>query len=326
MPRRISIEQARDLVRSRDELLYSGATDRELRTRVLSGSLRRVHRGFYVDGAVWDDLWPEGRQMLRLLAVNRAAADDGPVFSHTSAAVLWDLPLFGRTADLVHVVTQGRGHTRTEAGVRRHDMEIAEKDIVWRHGLRCTSMVRTVFDLARTLSAEAAVSAADASARTVAVRGRRIDADADSTWREELRSLCSPGLRGVRRARWVSEFADGRAQLPGESVSRLQLDRLGFRDVDLQVPVVGSEGMRYFLDFGFRRSRAFGEFDGEGKYLESGLRTAPTTSDAVLEEKRREDDVRGMTGWRLVRWGSPHIRTPELLGSRLAAFGIRPPG
>ncbi len=174
--------------------------------------------------------------MLRLLAVNRAAADDGPVFSHTSAAVLWDLPLFGRTADLVHVVTQGRRHTRTEAGVRRHDMEIAEKDIVWRHGLRCTSMVRTVFDLARTLSAEAAVSAADASARTVAVRGRRIDADADSTWREELRSLCSPGLRGVRRARWVSEFADGRAQLPGESVSRLQLDRLGFRDVDLRLP------------------------------------------------------------------------------------------
>lgn len=325
MPRRIAIEQARDLVRSRDELLYSGATDRELRTRVLSGSLRRVHRGFYVDGAVWDDLRPQGRQMVRLLAVNRAADDDGPVFSHTSAAVLWDLPLFGRTADLVHVVIQGRGHTRTEAGVRRHDMEIAEKDIVRRHGLRCTSMVRTVFDLARTLSAEAALSAADASARTVAVRGSRIDADADSTWREELRSLCSPGLRGVRRARWVSEFADGRAQLPGE--------REPTPARQTRVPRGRSAGARgrfrrHALLPGFRLPSLprFRRIRRGGKYLESGLRTAPTTSDVVPEEKRREDDVRGMTGWRLVRWGSPHIRTPELLGSRLAAFGIRPPG
>lgn len=326
MPRRISIDQARDLVRSRDELLYSGATERELRNRVVSGSLRRVHRGFYVDGAVWADLWPESRQMVRLLAVHRAAEHDGTVFSHTSAAVLWELPLFGKTADLVHVIIQGRRHSRTEAGVRRHDLEIADTDIVRRHGLRCTSMARTVLDLARTLSAEAAISAADASIRTIAVRGSRVDADADSAWREELLALCSPGLRGVRRARWAAEFADGRAQLPGESVSRLQLDRLGFREVELQVPVVGSGGAQYFLDFGFRRSRAFGEFDGEGKYLESGLRTAPTASDAVLEEKRREDDVRGVTGWRVVRWGSTQIRTPDLLGSRLAAFGIRPPG
>lgn len=326
MPRQISIDQAREFIRSRDELLYSGATERELRNRVHSGSLRRVHRGFYVEGAIWADLWPEGRQLVRLHAAHRAAAHVEPVFSHTSAAVLWDLPLFGRTADLVHVIIQGRRHSRTESGVRRHDLEISETDIVWRHGIRCTSLTRTVFDLARTLSPEAAICAADAAVRSVALRGSRVDADIDSEWREDLRSLCSPGLRGVRRARWVADFADGRAQLPGESVSRLHLDRLGFREVDLQVPVVGSGGSQYFLDFGFRRSRTFGEFDGEGKYLESGLRTAPTASDAVLEEKRREDDVRGVTGWRIVRWGSTHIASPERLGARLAAFGIRPPG
>lgn len=264
--------------------------------------------------------------MVRLLAVRRAAERDGPVFSHTSAAVLWDLPLFGMTADLVHVILQGRRHSRTEAGVRRHDLKIPDTDIVQRHGMHCTSLARTVFDLSRTRTAEAAISAADAALRSVATGMSRIDADVDAAWREELLSLCSPGLRGVRRARWVAEFADGRAQLPGESVSRLQLDRLGFREVELQVSVVGSRGAQYFLDFGFRGSRAFGEFDGEGKYLESALRKAPTTSDAVLEEKRREDDIRGVTGWRLVRWGSAHIGTADLLGSRLTAFGIHPPG
>ncbi|MFB8190340.1 hypothetical protein ACFC14_13505 [Microbacterium sp. NPDC055988] len=109
-------------------------------------------------------------------------------------------------------------------------------------------------------------------------------------------------------------------------MSRLQLHRLGFRDIELQVPIKGAAGAEYFADFGFRRSRAFGEFDGEGKYLESDLRLAPTPVDAVLAEKRREDDIRGVTGWRVARWGGAHIRTAEALGTRLAAFGIRPPG
>ncbi len=124
----------------------------------------------------------------------------------------------------------------------------------------------------------------------------------------------------------MADFADGRAQLPGESVSRLQLFRLGYDSPDLQVKVMGAEGDQYYLDFGFRQTRKFGEFDGEGKYLESALRSSDTPSDAVLQEKRREDDVRGVTGWGVARWGSAHIRTPDALGARLRAFGIRPPG
>ncbi|MGM7697095.1 hypothetical protein [Microbacterium sp. A84] len=190
----------------------------------------------------------------------------------------------------------------------------------------CTSLHRTVFDLARTTRLEAAVSAGDAALRSIAVHGQEYDADAAAQWREELERFAGPGLRGVRQARWVTAFVDGRAQLPGESVSRLQLFRLGFHAPDLQVPVVGAEGDRYFLDFGFRRSRTFGEFDGEGKYLEPELRTEPTPVDAMLAEKRREDDVRGVTGWSFARWGSMHIGSPDTLGDRLAHFGVTPPG
>lgn len=38
----------------------------------------------------------------------------------------------------------------------------------------------------------------------------------------------------------MAEFADGRAQLPGESVSRLYLDDLGFARPRLQVPFDGT--------------------------------------------------------------------------------------
>ena len=290
------------------------------------GDLHRVHRGTYVDGEVWSDLWPEGRQLLRLLAVRRASPGDGPVFSHVSAAALWGLPLVGRFSDDVHTLIRGRRHTRTEAGVVHHATSVEATDVVERDGVRCTSLTRTVFDLARTLDPEAAVAIGDAALRLVSVQEHDVDDEAAAAWREGIDRLCAPGLRGVRRARWVSEFADGRAQLPGESVSRLQLYRLGFRDVELQVPITGADGARYFADFGFRRSRAFGEFDGEAKYLEPALRAALTTVDAVLAEKRREDDIRGVSGWRVVRWGAAHIRTANDLGARLAAFGIRPPG
>ncbi|MDX2398195.1 hypothetical protein [Microbacterium algeriense] len=326
MSRRLSFSEAWDLVRSREEVLDAGLTERELAAAVGDGRLMRVHRGAYVDADVWDELWPEGRQLVRVCAVRRASPGGGPVFSHLSAAALWGLPLVGPIRDDVHTAIRSRRHTRTEAGVIRHQLALDEADIVSRHGLRCTSLTRTVFDLARLLRPEAVVAAGDAALRLVSVEGHAVDLDAVATWRAEVEGLCAAGLRGVRRARWIAAFADGRAQLPGESVSRLQLHRLGFRDVDLQIPIVGSDGARYFADFGFLRSQAFGEFDGEDKYRDADLRTAATATDAVMAEKHREDEIRGVTGWRVVRWGSRHIRTPEDLGRRLAAFGIRPPG
>jgi hypothetical protein len=326
MSLRLSFSEAWDFVRSREEVLDAGMMERELAAAVTHGRLMRVHRGAYVDAEAWDSLWPEGRQLVRLCAVRRASPGRGPVLSHLSAAALWGLPLVGPVRDDVHTAIRSRRHTRTEAGVVRHHMALDEADIVQRHGLRCTSLTRTVFDLARLLRPEAVVAAGDAALRLVSVEGHAVDLDAVAAWRAEVDGLCAPGLRGVRRARWIGAFADGRAQLPGESVSRLQLHRLGFRDIDLQIPIVGSDGARYFADFGFLRSRAFGEFDGEDKYLDAELRMTATATDAVMAEKHREDEIRGVTGWRVVRWGSRHIRTPEDLGRRLAAFGIRPPG
>lgn len=327
MPRRISFSEAAGMLRSRADILATGVTERQLADLLRSGTLKRLHRGSYVAAADWDDLWDEGRQLLRVIAVDRASSSaQGHVYVQESAAVLWGLPLYRHTSALVHTLIRGARHTRTVSGVARHDLEVREEDIVVRHGLLCTSLTRTVFDLARAATCELALSAADAALSRVAVHRHQQDADTAASWREELARLERPGLRGIRQARWVADFADGRAQLPGESVSRLQLFRLGYDSPELQVQVIGAEGDRYFLDFGFRRARKFGEFDGEGKYLESALRSSDTPSDEVLREKRREDDVRGVTGWGFARWGSAHIRTPDALGARLQAFGIRPPG
>jgi hypothetical protein len=101
---------------------------------------------------------------------------------------------------------------------------------------------------------------------------------------------------------------------------------LGFRHLDLQVKVVGPSGENYWLDFGFPRSQAFGEFDGQGKYVDQSMRGARSVEQVVLDEKRREDAIRGVTGWRVVRWDSSDVISIERFAARLAAFGIRPPG
>ena len=316
---------ARELLTTRGGLLLAGRGEREIRAEVADGSLVRIRRDRYADAGELAKLWPEGRHLVAVVAAHLNASAPGPVFWGPSAAVLHRLPLYRVRPKRVHTVILGSRHTRTRAGIAQHDVEISEDDIVEIDGIRCTSLDRTVLDLACTATEEAAIAAADAALRRECVAGQRHDQERADRWHVRMSSRAQKSRsHGIRRARTLIEFADGRAQLPGESVSRLLLHRLGFRDVLLQVPVIGARGDQYWLDFGFPGSQAFGEFDGQGKYTDEELRGDRTVEQVVLDEKRREDDVRGVTGWRFARWEDRHIRTAETLGQRLTAFGVRP--
>lgn len=316
---------ARELLSTREALIVAGRSESAIRTGVVEGSLVRVRRDRYAEAGRLAKLWPEGRHLVAVVAAHLNARGAGPVFWGPSAAVLHGLPLYRLTPKRVHTVVLGTRHTRTRAGITQHDIEVPEADIVEIDGIRCTSLDRTVLDLACTATAEAAVSAADAALRRECVAGHHHDQDRAEHWhaRMSARALQSRS-HGIRRARTLIAFADGRAQLPGESVSRLLLHRLGFRGVLLQVPVIGAQGDQYWLDFGFPGSQTFGEFDGEGKYTNEELRGKRTVEQVVLDEKRREDDIRGVTGWRFARWAGTHIRTAQTLGERLTAFGVLP--
>lgn len=157
-----------------------------------------------------------------------------------------------------------------------------------------------------------------------AVTGNDRDERIAEEWRARMLESAARRSPGIRQARRVIAFADGRAQLPGESVSRVHLDRLGFRHVGLQTHIVGPDGEDYWTDFAFAKARVFGEFDGQGKYRDDDVRRGRSTEEIVLAEKRREDAIRGVTGWRIVRWESRHLSRAEHLGARLAAFGVHP--
>lgn len=327
MPKAIDLAGARALIQTRADLRRSGRSEREIERLVATGVLRRVRNDRYVTTEDWDDLWNEGRHLVEVMSTHLNSEAPGPVFWGPSAAVLHGLPLYRLAPKKVHAVILGARHGRTVAGVAWHGIPVDSADIVELDGIRCTSMDRTVLDLACATAATISLSAADAVLRRAAVSGQVQDADTATDWKARMQERAALVRRpGIIRARQIIAFADGRAQLPGESVSRLHLRTLGFADPELQVHVVGSEGDDYWLDFGFRRSRCFGEFDGRGKYLDDSMRKGMSAEEVVLAEKRREDDVRGVTGWRSARWGSTDIRTAALLGRKLAAFGIRPPG
>jgi len=241
--------------------------------------------------------------------------------------VLHGLPLYGHFPTRAHAHIEHRGHTSRRQGIHWHDVDLSPDDEVVVDGIRCASMPRTVPDLSASMRFEGAVAAADAALRRFAVPDGRIhDPEIAEGWRDELRRRASRvSTRGIRQARRVIEFADGRAQLPGESVSRVRLDQLGFTRFDLQTPVTVPDGRTFWMDFAFPRTRCFGEFDGLVKYSAPEYMGDRTAMEVLTDEKSREDAVRGVTGWRIVRWGFEHIKTPDALGARLHAFGITPP-
>lgn len=290
------------------------------------GALVRLRPGVFADGDSWRAATPEQRvvALAHALAITSAAP---PIFSHETAAALHDLPLYRPSRDRVHMIAP---HARPGAavGVVRHRGELADADVVEIDGLRCTSLARTVADVARTATFEQSVTVADAALRQLFVDGPdRYDAEGAHTFRRTVVDVAQLSAHGSTRAKRVLEFADGRAQLPGESVSRIRLRTLGFREIALQVRVPAPiAGRNFYVDFGLEDVSAFGEFDGAIKYVDGRLVDGRTSSQVLDEEKQREDWIRGTTQRRYVRWGWPHVENASALRARLAAFGIHPAG
>ncbi len=326
--RRITASEVDVLMHSRAELLASGVTERRLRAAVASGAIRRVRRGWFVSAQTWRELWPEGRHLLHVIAVARDSRGACPVFSHASAAVLLGFPLYRHRPERVHVRVGG---ARASCGpdVFRHEGRIRDDDVTSIDGLRLTGAVPTVVDTARTLPLAAALAIADASLRLAAVERHVQHAARAQAWRAALdeRLAAVRGGRGLLQARWVIGFADGRAQLTGESVSRLQLHRLGLTPSDLQVQVPGPGHSSYWVDFGLDDIDAFGEYDGTDKYTDAAMRGGRTLEEVLIDEKRREDWIRAKTGRRMLRWGDEQASSAEALGTHLAAAHVElPPG
>lgn len=305
-------------IMTRTSALGRGANDVELQAAVAAGQHVRVRPGHFVDADTWRSLFLEERLRVRALALVSAARGAPIIFSHATAAGIWRLPLPRLRDERVHITVPDRGAHSTRT-VFRHRCALREHDVVWLHGthIGVTSLARTSIDIARTALPETAISALDAALRLAGEDAAVLRAQ----WQNILDAE-GAGARGIRQGRQLTAFADARAELVGESISRLYFARLSVPVLDLQAPVTGPSGEQYRCDF--ELEDAYGEFDGLGKYSDPGMLSGREASQVVIAEKRREDRIRGVTGRRIVRWTSAELKNPETFARHLRALGIVP--
>ena len=73
------------------------------------------------------------------------------------------------------------------------------------------------------------------------------------------------------------------------------------------------------VDFAWPELGLFLEFDGKIKY-EKLLKDGESASDVVVREKRREDLIRELTGWRCIRLVWADLERPERTAQRIRAM------
>lgn len=281
-------------------------TEGELKGLWRSGELVRIGHGIYGDVTQWKAMAANDRYRALIIRHWERARTDSAVVSHLSAAALWGLPLPSRLPSKIHLSGYKCHRGRANDAVARHSIAVPETDIVEIDGVLCTSLVRTVVDIALLESEALAVMCADAAVRKCVTEsaGRNPDRQvAEKKAAEfilELRRQTArrSGRRGVRQARFVVGFANWLSESPGESLSRLRMHQIGLSAPELQVEVSGLGPMPFRLDFLFRDKRVFGEFDGRSKYAAD----PDAARRQILAEKEREDAIRAVTGWRCVRW------------------------
>lgn len=138
--------------------------------------------------------------------------------------------------------------------------------------------------------------------------------------RRELRAF--PLRQGTAAALRVIEFADGRADRPGESLSRVTMHRAGIPKPQLQTRLAGVSGRQYPVDFWWPEFDTIGEFDGRYKYSDPRFLGGRTPEQALYDEKLREDDLRGLHRG-FARWNFAIAASVSRLRDRLAAAGVR---
>jgi predicted transcriptional regulator of viral defense system len=283
-----------------------GLTQEQCEQRVRAGRWRRLGRGLYCLGETWEKAAPEGRHMLRALAVARSCEGGRLVaLSHITAAVAHGLPVPLASLPTI-TLTRPPDAPRLEGRDRRvFRAALPEEDLVKIQGVQLTSAARTVADCLRHLSRGDAVAVADA-----ALRARKTD---ERAVRRVLERQAGWPYAAV--AALTLPLVDARRESPLESRSAVVMADHGLPAPTPQWEVFEAAGPFVArTDFGWPELGVVGEADGRTKYTGDAARV-------VEHEKDRQARLEAL-GLIVVRWDERHLHgpVPELVTRLLAAF------
>jgi hypothetical protein len=280
-----------------------------LRRWTRRGLIVRTRRGTYAMGTLARAATDPARKHAFRAASVITATKRGWVASHHSAAILHGLDLLGHPPGKLIAVTtanRGSGNSSTYKGVQVHVARVPAGHVgVW-SGVPCTSVARTVVDLARRSPFIDGVVVADSALH----KGK--------TTKDELGGMLMQcvGWPGILTARRVVEFSDGRSESVLESAARVIFHERGLPAPDLQVWVGGEMDPRIGrVDFLWPNHRTIAEADGKAKYKD------PRYKDPAVRQLQRDTRLRD-AGFEVVHftWAEIFYETDRVIARILTAF------
>lgn len=290
----------------RSALLAAGHNDRTIRAALRSGALARIRHGAYADGPTWAAQSAETQYAVRARAAAMQARTD-VVLGHTSALPFLDAPTWGLDLSEIHLTRKDERSGRREAGVRHHGGVLLPGDVEMVHGLAVSSPTRAILEVATIGSVESTLVVAN----HLLHRGACTLEALESRYRGSMERW-----PGSLQTDLVLRLADAQIESVGETRLSYLLWREHFPRPISQLEVHDGCDLVAKLDFALPDLGVWLEFDGRVKY-ERYRRPGESMSDAIVREKRREERVAELTGWRCLRVTWADLRNPAALARRL---------
>ncbi|MFT4081734.1 MAG: type IV toxin-antitoxin system AbiEi family antitoxin domain-containing protein [Nocardioides sp.] len=291
---------------TRQEAKAAGYADKQITRVVRAGTWHRIRRGAYVLTDAWRAMTATQRHRVRASAVLRSL---GPcvALSHTSGVVRHDIECWGLNLDRVHVTRLDGGPGRIEGDVVHHEGFCADDDVTEVGGEKVLRAERCVLEAASRTRQEVALCLFNSG-----LRNERFDEEALATTYRLMEHW--PFMHRVAHC---VELADARSGSVGEDRGLFLFDMLGIPAPELQYEVRRPDGaIAGISDWAWPMLGVLGEFDGQVKYGRL-LRPGQEPGDAVFAEKRREDELRELTGCRMFRLVWNDYDTPQATGTRI---------
>lgn len=297
---------------TRAEALDLGVTDKVLTAERRAERLTRFRHGTYTTTSRWRALDAEGRHLLRLRAVIHRLGGEA-VASHASAALLHGLPVWGVPLDRVHLTRVDDVPGRRQADVTHHVGRLDPGDVVEAGGVPCVGPTRAAIETGLLGTPASFLPTADALLHA----GLATRADLGRTW------LAMERWPDRHKLSVAVRLADGAAESVGESRLRWILWGQGLPTPVLQYEVVDPDSdFRAYCDLAWPEHGVVLEFDGFVKYGRL-LRPGQSVADVLVAEKRREDRIRELTGWTVIRVVWADLEHPTALVARVRrALGL----
>jgi len=275
----------------RRDLVRAGIDDSTISKLRRRGTLVRLRQGVDALGDRWRAADARERHLMLAHGTWRLY-DDRVALSHVSAALDIGAPSYDLDLTRAHLTSlHGRGD-RIRASVVHHQGAVLVVDVTRRSGRWVTSPARTALDTASVSRHDGAICVLDWFLRFGGVSEEELHRHLARrlTWPDHLDLALKASL------------ADGRSESVLETLIRLRLGESSLPMPELQYEVHEPSGLLVGRsDFAWPARRLMGEADGQEKYFR-WRRPGETIQQMVMREKRREDRMRELTGFGMIRF------------------------